>query len=78
MQGDFSRNNKTIEEKINEGVSLLVERENKFKGRFRSRRPRDFFYANEEEEEESDQSKSEDELGFIAIKEDDLDKEIKE
>ena len=36
-------------------------------------------YANEEEEEEeSDQIRSEDELGFVAIKEDDLDREIRE
>ena len=36
-------------------------------------------YANEEEEEEeSDQSRSEGELGFVAIKEDDLDREIRE
>ena len=48
------------------------------KGRFRSRRPRNFLYLSEEEEEESNQRKSEDELGFIAIKEDDLDKKIRE
>ena len=36
-------------------------------------------YVNEEEEEdEFDQSRSEDELGFVAIKEDDLDREIRE
>ena len=36
-------------------------------------------YANEEEEEEeSDQSKSEIELGFVTIKEDDLDRKIRE
>ena len=50
--------------------------ENKFKGRFKSRRPRQCLYANEGEE--SDQRRSEDELGFVAIKEDDLDREIRE
>ena len=36
-------------------------------------------YANEEEEgEESNQSRSDDELGFVAIMEDDLDREIRE
>ena len=50
------------------------------KGRFKPRRPRNSLYANEkeEEEEESNQRKSEDELGFVAIKEDSLDKEIRE
>ena len=55
----------------------------KFKGRFKSGRSRNCLYANEEEqeeeeEEEFDQKMSEDELGFVAIKEDDLDKEIRE
>ena len=49
------------------------------KGRFKFRRPRNCLYVNEEEdEEESNQSKSEDELEFVAIKEDYLDREIKE
>ena len=76
VRGDFANISNTIEEKINEGVALLVEierdgkkffkcwtcneyghyaskcpkREKNFQGRFRSRRPRDCFYANEEEE----------------------------
>ncbi|MFA1068253.1 hypothetical protein ACDI57_27925, partial [Klebsiella pneumoniae] len=55
------------------------KRERKFKRRFKSRRPRNCLYINEEEEEEKiEQNKSEDELGFIAIKEDDLDREIRE
>ena len=49
-----------------------------YKGRFRPSRPRNCLYDNEEEEEGSNQRKSEDELGFIAIKEDDLDRDIKE
>ena len=54
-------------------------REKKYKGRFRSRRPRNCLYVNEEEEEdESDQSRSEDELGFVVIKEEDLDSETRE
>ena len=48
------------------------------KGRFKSRRSRNFLYANEEEEEESDQNMIEDELWFIVIKEDDLEREIRE
>ena len=56
-------------------ASKFPKREKKYKGRFRSRRPRNCMYANEEEEEEeSDQSRSEDELGFVAIKEDDREK----
>ena len=56
-------------------ASKCPKREKKYKGRFRSRRPRNYLYDNEEEEEEeSNQSRSEDELGFVAIKEDDLDK----
>lgn len=36
-------------------------------------------YANEEEEfDEKGQGESDDELGFVVIKEDDLDKEIRE
>ena len=58
-------------------ASKCPKRENKFKGRFRSRISRQCLYANEEEEE-SNQSRSEDELGFIAIKEDDLVREIRE
>ena len=56
------------------------KRERKFKGRFKPRRPINCLYTNEEEEEEeeSNQSRSEDELGFVAIKEDDLDREIRE
>ena len=54
--------------------------ERNYKGRFKSRRHRNCLYANEEEEEEeeSDQNMSEDELGFIAIKDDDCDREIRE
>ena len=51
-------------------ASKCPKRERKFKGRFKSRRPRNYLYANEEEGEESDQNMSEDELGFVAIKED--------
>ena len=35
-------------------ASKFPKRERKYKGRFRSRRPRNCLYANEEEEEESD------------------------
>ena len=60
-------------------ASKYPKRERKFKGRFKSRRPRNCLYANEEEdEEEYEQSRREDELGFVAIKEDDLDREIRE
>ena len=60
-------------------ASKCPKRERKFKDRFKSRRPSNCLYANEEEdEEESNKIKSEDELGFVAIKEDDLDREIKE
>ena len=57
-------------------ASKCPKREN-FKGRFRSRRSKQCLYANEEEDE-SNQRRSEDELGFVAIKEDDLDREIRE
>ena len=53
----------------------------KYKGRFNPRRGRDrnCLYANEDEEfDEKGQSESDDELGFVAIKEDDLDREIRE
>ena len=60
-------------------ASKCPKREKKYKKRFRSRRPRNCLYVNEEEEEdESNQSRSEDELGIVAIKEDDLDREIRE
>ena len=60
-------------------ASKCPKRERNFEGSFKSRRSRNFLYANEEEkEEESDQIKSEDELEFVVIKEDDLDKEIRE
>ena len=60
-------------------ASKFPKRQNKYKRRFWSRRPRNCLYVNEEEEEdESDQSRSEDELGFVAIKEDDLDRQIRE
>ena len=59
-------------------TSKCPKREKKFKGRFRSRRPRDCLHSNEEEEEEYDQRRSEDELGFVATKEDEIDKKIRE
>lgn len=60
-------------------ASKCPKKEIKFKGRYKSRRLRNNLYANEEEDkEESNQRKSEDELGFVAIKEDDLDREIRE
>ena len=50
-------------------ASKCPNRERKYKRRFKSRRPRNYLYANEEEEEEgSNQNMSEDELGFIAIR----------
>ena len=91
----ISCNNKIVEEKIQEGVALLVEREKegknifkcwtcneyghyaskfpkrerKYKGRLKSRRPRNCIYTNEEEvSDEKGQSKSDDEIGFVAIK----------
>ena len=62
-------------------VSKYPKREERYKGMFKPRRDRDrnYFYANEDEEsDERDQNESDDELGFVAIKEDDLDKEIRE
>ena len=76
VQGDIASSSKSIKEKIQEGVSLLVEREKdrknifrcwtcneyshytykcskrerKYKGRFKSRRPKNCLYANDEEE----------------------------
>ena len=59
-------------------ASKCPKRERKYKGKFKSRRPRNCLYVNEEEdEEEYDQRRSEYELGFVAIKEDDLDREIR-
>ena len=57
-------------------ASKCPKRQRKYKGRFKPRRPRNCLYANEEEE--YDQNKSEDELGFVAIKADDFDREIRE
>ena len=57
-------------------VSKCPKREKKYREKFRSRRSRDCLYANEDEE--SDQSRSDDELRFVAIKEDDLDGEFRE
>ena len=103
--GNIASSSRSIEEKIQEGVALLLEREKdgknifkcwtcneyghyaskcpkrerKFKARFKSIRSRNYLYANEEEdEEEFDQRKNEDELGFLAIKEEDLGGEISE
>lgn len=62
-------------------VSKFPKREKKFRGKFKPRRDKDrnFLYVNEDEEyNEKDQSESDDELGFVAIKEDDLDREIRE
>ena len=102
MHGDFARSRKSDEDKIEEGVALLVKKENdgknffnywtcnefghyaskcpkrekNYRGQFKPRRSRDFQYANKDEE--SNQSRSDDELGFVDIKEDDFDREIRE
>ena len=60
-------------------ASKCTKREKNYKWKFKSRRPRNCLYANEDEEfEERVQSESDDELGFIAIKEDDFDNKIRE
>ena len=61
-------------------LNVLKERK-KFRGRFNPKRDKDkkCLYANGDEEyDEKDQSKSDDELGFVAIKEDNLDRKIRE
>ena len=60
-------------------ASKFPKIEKRYKGKFNPRRDRDCLYANEEEESgEKGQSESNDELGFVAIKEDDLDRQIRE
>ena len=62
-------------------ASKFPKREKKFRGKFKPRRDKDrnCLYANEDEEyDEREHSKSDDELGFMAIKEDNLDQEIRE
>ena len=51
------------------------KRENKYKKNFYSRRSRNFLYANDEEESK-ERSESEDELGFVSIKEDSPKREV--
>ena len=61
-------------------LNVIKERK-KYKGKFNSRRDRDrnYLYANEDEESnEKGHSESDDELGFGDIKEDELDREIRE
>ena len=56
-------------------ASKCPKREKKYKGNFKPTRDRIFLYANEDEEfDERCQSESDDELGFVAIKEDDFDR----
>lgn len=51
-------------------TSKFPKREKKYKKNFMSIRPRDFLYANEDDEyKERVQSESDDELGFVYIKE---------
>ena len=60
-------------------ASKFPKREKKYKGNLEPRRDRDrnCLYSNEDEEsDEKGQSESDDELGFVAIKEDDLDKKF--
>ena len=62
-------------------ASKCPKREKNYKVNFKSRRDRDIncLYANEDEEfDGKGQSESDDELGFVVIKEDDLDREIRE
>ena len=61
-------------------ASRCPKREKKYKGKFKLERDKDrnFLYANEDDEfDERDQTESDYELGFLAIKEDDLDREIR-
>ena len=59
-------------------ASKFPKREKKYKGKFKPKRDRNCLYANEDEESnERAQSESDDELGFVAIKEDGLDREIR-
>ena len=62
-------------------IHLNFLKKKKYKRKFNPRRDRDrnCFYTNEDEKyDEKCQSESYDELGFVAIKEDDLDREIRE
>ena len=56
-------------------ASKCPKREKKYRGKFKPRRDRYCLYANEEDES-NDQvvSASDDEIGFVAIKEDNIDK----
>ena len=60
-------------------ASKCPQREKKYKRNFKPRRPRDYLYANEDDEsKERVQSESDDELGFVVIKEDTFEIEIRE
>ena len=56
-------------------ASKFRKRVNKFKRNFQSRRPRNCLYANDEEDSK-ERSENEDELGFVAIKEDSIEREV--
>ena len=50
----------------------------KYKNNFKSRIPREFLYANDDDEsDERVQSENDDELGFVSIKEESLEKKKK-
>ena len=56
-------------------ASKCPKREKRYKGKFKPRRDRDCLYANEEDDSnEQVVSDSEDEIGFVAIKEESLEK----
>ena len=62
-------------------ASKFPKREKRFRGKFKPRRHKDrnWLYANEDREyDKNDWSESDDELGFVAIKNDNLDREIRE
>lgn len=60
-------------------VSKCPKREKKYKRNFKPRKPRDCLYANEDDEsEERVHNESDDELGFVAIKEESSEIEIRE
>lgn len=66
-------------DKFGHYTSKCPKREKTYKGKFKPRRDRNYLHANEVEEfYERGQSESDDELRFVAIKEDDFDKETQE
>lgn len=56
-------------------ASECPKRVKKYIGNFQYRKPRNYLYANDDEDESEENSESDDELGFVSIKEESPKKE---